>query len=520
MQHQRRWPRFLFLSVLALAACSEELAPAEPDAGSPGDDGGPPPPSKVTTTEEGDGSFTTVVEATAMDAWVGFDFQSRGEVGETAASRDLSFKRFEIGVNGGTSGTGGVEVAVLPGADFAALTRAPAGGYTTDAASGLAFMAGDGWYAYDGTTHVLSARDIVYVVKSAEGAYFKLAMIDYYDDAGSSGFPTFHWAPVLAPPGSDLIAVDASAATAWTYVSVLNGVVTVTDPTTSAAWDLAFSRTLVATNGGTTGAGAGGARLAPAGASYAAITSATTLAHDVDVELAIPGPPGSGTFSGNPALGGWYDYDLVAHVVSPKDVVFLVRTAAGGYAKLQITAWADGVYQLRLAPVARDAGTHSVTIAATDSATQVHFSLRRGALVTGDAVAAGTEWDLAFSRTLIATNSGTSGPGTGGAADPAAAALGDIVSAAGAVHTIDAMLPVPGPPGSGEYSGNAVLGGWYDYNPTTHVVTPKVKAFLVRTADGGDAKLQITSYADGTSGLDWEYAGAGRHDFQVSGGMP
>jgi hypothetical protein len=506
----------LFFSMLAAlgsgGGCSEDLAPAGTDAGADGAVAS----THVTTVNNGDGSFTTSVDATSMTEWIGFDFQTRAE----AAAYDLAFRRFEVKLDGGTSGTGGVEIAAVPGADFAAVTRAPAAGFTTDTAEALAFAAGDGWYAYDPATHVLAARPIVYVVRSTEGAYFKLAFAGYYDAAGTSGHPSFRWAPVEAPPADDALVVDASAAGEWTYVSVLGGVVTVTDPLASTGWDLAFSRTLVQTNGGTSGPGVGGARLAPEGSAYATVDRASTLGFDDDAGLPVPGPPGSGTYSGNPALGAWYDYDPATHAVSPKPGVFLVRTADGAYAKLQIAAWVDGKYTLRLASVARDAGVHSATIVATDAAAHVYFSLRRGEVVSGDAVAAGTAWDLAVARTLVVTNSGTSGPGGGGAADPGAAALGDVVTAAGAAYAVDAMLPVPGPPGSGEYSGSPTLAAWYDYDPATHAVTPKAKAFLVRTADGGHAKLQVTSYADGTLGIDWAYAGAGREDFQVSGGMP
>ena len=481
--------RTLFtLITLAAVACSDDLAPT------PGDvDAGPPPSgTHVTTVDNADGSHTTVVDATAMDAWIGLDL----ETGKESEAWDLGFQRFQVRLNGGTSGDGGVELAALPDADFAAVTKAPTTGWITDTAEVLAFEANDGWYAYDPATHVLTPRAIVYVVRSAEGAYFKLAIEDYYDDAGTPAFMKLHWAAIDPPPSEDALTVPATSADAFVYLDVATGIVSIDEPAASTGWDLAFSRTTVVTNAGAAGPGVGGTRLAPEGAAYATISSATTLGYAVD------------------ALA-WYDYDVSTHVVSPKPVVFLVRTATGGYAKLQITAYTDGTYTLRVAPVARDAGVHSVTVAATDAAVPVHFSLRTGAIVPE-----GDDWDLAIARTLIATNSGTSGTGTGGAADPAAAGLADIVTAAGTTYTVDAMLPVPGPPGSGEYSGNAVLGAWYDYDPSTHVVSPKAKAFLVRTADGGHAKLQITSYADGTLGFDFAYAGAGRDDFQVVGGMP
>jgi hypothetical protein len=192
----------LFASMLVAlgGACSEDLAPAGGDAGTSGDDGAAAP-GHVTTTPNADGSFTTSIDATSMTEWIGFDFASRAE----AAVGDLAFKRFEVELDGGVSGTGGVEIAALPGADFATVTRAPAAGYTSDTAEALAFSAGDGWYAYDPATHVLSARAIVYVVRSSEGAYFKLAFASYYDAAGTPGHPSFRWAAVAAPPADDAL---------------------------------------------------------------------------------------------------------------------------------------------------------------------------------------------------------------------------------------------------------------------------------------------------------------------------
>ena len=62
-------------------------------------------------------------------------------------------------------------------------------------------------------------------------------------------------------------------------------------------------------------------------------------------------------------------------------------------------------------------------------------------------------------------------------------------------------------------SGTPVLAGWFDYDPQTHVVTPKDKVFLVRAADGGFLKLEITAYSSGTYTIDWAYSGAGHTDF-------
>ena len=65
-------------------------------------------------------------------------------------------------------------------------------------------------------------------------------------------------------------------------------------------------------------------------------------------------------------------------------------------------------------------------------------------------------------------------------------------------YQVDAMLPVAGPPGSGEYSGNPAFAEWFDYDAATHAVSSKQHAYCVRTAEGDYAKFMVVSYAGGT----------------------
>jgi HmuY protein len=461
---------------LALGGCSEDLAPEQPDAAIPDGDGGVVGPTKVKTTDNGDGTFTTSVNASSMADFVGFDFQSGKEQAPTGEVWDLSFRRFEIRLNGGSSGSAGGEVAILPLADFDTLKRAPAGGWTTDNANSTAINAGDGWYEYNPATHILEARDVVYVVRSAEGDYFKMKLTSYYDDAGSSGHPTFRWAKVDGPPANDNVVVDASNASAWTYVSVLGGVITVTNPQSSRAWDLAFSGAKIATNSGASGKGLGGARLAPANQTYEAITGATTFAYAVD---------GSG---GNPVLADWYQ----GSPSTPKPNVYLVRTGSGAYAKLKITAWSNGKFTIRLASVARQVSVQSGTI----DAQPAYFNLRQGQRVAD----ASGDWDIAFVGGHIQSNSGTSGPGEGGAVDTSFVDMGSVVTAVGAQYAVDQELDGA--------SQNVALSSWLGSNGS-----PRATVFLVRTADGGHVKLKFTSAAP--IKFDWAYAGAGREDFPL-----
>jgi hypothetical protein len=159
----------------------------------------------VKTLREPDGSFASEVNATNMQSWVYFSLQTKAEVTpdqpEQSDSWDLAFQRSNVKVNSGTSGAGSVLVSTASGS-FESVHEAPADGYVADAADAdmdgspdYAFGAGDGWYNYDPASHTLTARETVFVVKTAAG-YFKLQFSSYYDAAGTPGIPQFRWAPL------------------------------------------------------------------------------------------------------------------------------------------------------------------------------------------------------------------------------------------------------------------------------------------------------------------------------------
>ena len=202
----------------SLSACGDdlELPPDEtenPDPQEPGnpDENQPTDGSHVKHVANDDGSYTTTVNATSSADWIGLDLDKGAQVSASDDTVwDLAFNRFNVRTRGGVSGTGNVAVAVLTETDFAAVTQAPADGYVADSEDGpdrgedpdSAFQQGDGWYAYDMTTHALTARRNVYVVRSDAGDYFKVAMQSYYDDAGTPGMLSFRWAKVPGPASS------------------------------------------------------------------------------------------------------------------------------------------------------------------------------------------------------------------------------------------------------------------------------------------------------------------------------
>jgi hypothetical protein len=187
-------------TTLATAGCFESIVPETPDAGEQ-PTGDAAVSGKHTTTKNLDGTYTTLVDATSMTEWTHGDFETGAEV-MAAGPWDLRFQRFHISTNGGSSGSGGVEVAAVSGVAFAQMTSMPATGWISDAPDGddtnmdpdYAFEQGDGWYDYDATTHKLTPKPIVWAIKTNGGAGIKLEIVTYYDAAGTAGWLQLHWA--------------------------------------------------------------------------------------------------------------------------------------------------------------------------------------------------------------------------------------------------------------------------------------------------------------------------------------
>jgi hypothetical protein len=186
-------------TVSATAACAADIRPdSDVDAG----DGDAAPVGKVSTVRNADGTYTTRVDAMSLDAWTHVDVETGGE-SDAGGAWDFAAQRFHVKLNGGISGMAGVEVSPQ-GAALSDVNAVPVSGWITDAADGddanedpdYAFEQGDGWYAYDVTSHVLTPRPLVWVIRTGDDAVVKLAIEDYYDDAGTSGVFTLHWAPL------------------------------------------------------------------------------------------------------------------------------------------------------------------------------------------------------------------------------------------------------------------------------------------------------------------------------------
>lgn len=200
---------------LALTACAPTLE--TPNDGLDGDAGGDvlcPQADPVCSAEMDDGVMVTHVAALDQLDWVYFDFETMTaptvDVPRESDEWDVAFRRFVIKVNGGVSGMGGVEFAIVENLTFTALTLPPVN------AEWLADLPDDaedpdvdpeflmatgptGWFDYNPANHVLTPRDRIYVLRSVEGIYYKIQMQTYYDSAGSPAHVRFHWGQLADP---------------------------------------------------------------------------------------------------------------------------------------------------------------------------------------------------------------------------------------------------------------------------------------------------------------------------------
>lgn len=542
-----RW----ILCVSVWTGCQTLTPMGVPDAGPtdapPSDSSIPSTSGPFTHTVVAPGVIETVVDATSETAYAYLDLETGLAAMPSdpfdSEAWDLGFRRYFLITNGGVSGTGGCAAARVT-AGFDAITEPPSTGYLADAldieededtGTDTAFNGGVGsvndWYDYDPATHRLSPRDVRFVVRSVEGHFFKLEMLGYYDAAGTPGMLRFRWAriadgevmlPDAGPPvmvdggidgGSDggvipvgSLRVDASSRTAWTYVRVGEGVVSIVDPATSSDWDLALRRTAIQTNSGTSGPGMGGAR-SLGEVAFAEVVSTDTVGFTQD-EVTPPAMPGGAETSGSPVLSDWFDYDVATHTVSPKPLTYAVRNADGSYAKLRIFSWVDGVFVIELESIEAAPEDHVIEVDASASGAWAYVDLSAGQAVTPTDAATESTWDLGFSRTNVRTNSPPSGTGEGGALDLLTAEPVSTLPTEG--YAGDTMVPLPGPPGSGTFDGNAVLSAWYDYDPATHAVSPRATSFAVRLRDGSLGLLSVEGWSAGVWTLRFTYAGPGR----------
>ena len=141
----------------------------------------------------------------------------------------------------------------------------------------------------------------------------------------------------------------------------------------------------------------------------------------------------------------------------------------------------------------------------------IYFSLSEGKIIEGINEANrhdNTKWDLAFYRYNVRTNSGLSGIGNGGALDTKATDLSAVTTVPSGKFTTDVMGEITSsmssfPPPSIKTPLNAELSESIKFQGPPPTYTPNNHVYIVKTADGKYAKIQIRGFYndEGKSGF-------------------
>ena len=301
----------------------------------------------------------------------------------------------------------------------------------------------------------------------------------------------------IGPNGNDAGTLTVDASEGWAYVAFEDGTaspVTVTDPTTSGAWDIAFRATEVMLNGGAAGPGevAGFCvcqNETATNAQVIAMTSASELA-DFEAVTSASLPAGDAWVSDELTLSldDWYAYNPTTHAVTAADGnVYAVRTASGtSFAKLHVIDIAGATqthagtvtFAYALQDVAGAVFGDVDTVSVDVSGGAVRFDLESGAVTTADG------WDLWFEGWSIRLNGGASGSAMAGAylTGESFEAVTDASEAPAVAFAGDAFAGI-----FGQHA-------WFRYNlQNDHQVYPTYDVFLISTGDGV-YKVQLTGY--------------------------
>jgi hypothetical protein len=131
----------------------------------------------------------------------------------------------------------------------------------------------------------------------------------------------------------------------------------------------------------------------------------------------------------------------------------------------------------------------------------IYVDLETGTRVDVDDLAArsSSAWDIMLKRSSLRSNSGDSGPGKRTLAVVQGTSV-DMVTAPATGYSADdfstsecALDTIPG----GEPK--SAFGEWYDYNPMTHVVTPKGEVYVIERMDGSRTAFRVVSYYGDTA---------------------
>lgn len=153
-----------------------------------------------------------------------------------------------------------------------------------------------------------------------------------------------------------------------------------------------------------------------------------------------------------------------------------------------LAAEAPAVEAPAVKALAVEAGPVRFTIDARDKQQWAFFDFDSGTAIETDFEA--QDWDLAFRRTKLRTNSGETHPaGTVGVANLGEVDFATATAPPAPAFEVDALMGE-----DGDELRNPAIEKWYRYNFVRHVIVARPDVYLVRTSEGREAIVRFDSY--------------------------
>lgn len=180
-------------------------------------------------------------------------------------------------------------------------------------------------------------------------------------------------------------------------------------------------------------------------------------------------------------------------------VVLIAVVFASSLTRPRMPSFMPG--ELTARPAGTGFATDTVTLDARDETRWVFFDFDRGITVDPDV---DPSWDLAVRRFHLIVNGGEGFAGAGGAVSIPVGWTEVTEAPASGYATTRGRL--------GAEPSNPALERWYRYSFFAHTLEPRSEVYVLRTAEGGYAKLRLLSYycPEATPGcVTFEYAHRG-----------
>lgn len=142
------------------------------------------------------------IDATSYDDWIYIDLETAElmDIPDATSSEDwdIGAMRCWLKLNSGIHGPSTVAAILEEETAYEDIITPPDGEYVVDQVDGddenenPDYVLHE-WFDYDVNTHILTAKDWVYVIRNRNDVYFKFQIENYYDNAGTSGFVTVRW---------------------------------------------------------------------------------------------------------------------------------------------------------------------------------------------------------------------------------------------------------------------------------------------------------------------------------------